>query len=116
LHAYFDVRRLGMPFAGAVDERAGEPVVVRDPDFDTVEYDVAGRGERANPAIKVTLHAGVEEAERKRREIGATQMLALVRGEPPGASGRSLGDYRFLLMPCHLPGLDFDHIAPARGY
>src|ERR671937_248039 len=38
-------------------------------------------------------------------------MLALVRGQSPGARVRALGDHRFLLMARHLPGLDFDHIA-----
>jgi len=39
-------------------------------------------------------------------------MLALVRGQPPGACVRALGDHRFLLVARHLSGFDFDHIAP----
>jgi len=111
---YFDIRRLGMAFAGALDERAREPVVVRDADCDIIQRDVAARRKRSNAAVKVALHAGVEEAEWKRREVGAAQMLALVRRQPPGACVRALGNHRFLLVARHLPGLDFDHVASAR--
>ena len=38
---HLDVRRFGMAFAGAVDERAGQPIVIDDADFDRVERDAA---------------------------------------------------------------------------
>ena len=71
---------LGMSFTGAVDERAGEPVVIHDADFDAVSAVFRVGGERAHPPVEVALQAGVEEAEREGREVGAAKMLTFVRG------------------------------------
>ena len=78
-HLNLDVGRFGMAFAGAVNERPGQPIMIDDADRDSVERDASLRSQASDPAVEVGLHARVEEAERKRREIGALEMPALVR-------------------------------------
>ncbi|MPZ37555.1 MAG: hypothetical protein GEU95_05745 [Rhizobiales bacterium] len=80
-----------------------------------VERDPAGCRERSDMTVQIALHSGVEVAERERSEVGAAEMFAFVRSQPPRAPVRAFGHDGFLLMARHLPGLDFDYKASAIG-
>jgi len=47
---------------------------------------------------QIDLDADVEEAERKRREIAALEMLAFVGKNPPGAGALTVAGERLFLM------------------
>jgi hypothetical protein len=85
--------------------------LIDEPHRALVQDDVFPCGALPDAVEQVALQARVEESERKRREVGAFEVRAFVRGDAPRAAVGALRGDRLLLVARHLPRLDLEYLA-----